>query len=59
MRTLVQWYEQGRDVERQLPVLSAYLGHTETRDTYWYLSACPELMDLARDRLECFWEGRA
>lgn len=58
MRTLVQWYEQGRDVERQLPVLSAYLGHTETRDTYWYLSACPGLMGLARERLECYWEGR-
>lgn len=59
MRTLVQWYEQGRDVVRQLPVLSAYLGHTETRDTYWYLSACPELMGHARERLERHWEGRS
>ena len=59
MRTLSQWYKEGRDVERQLPVLSAYLGHTETRDTYWYLSAIPELMGLARERLERHWEGRS
>jgi integrase len=32
------------DVERSLPVLSTYLGHTCVRDTYWYLSACPDLM---------------
>lgn len=59
MRTLVQWYRDGQDVERQLPVLSAYLGHTETRDTYWYLSACPELMGLARERLERYWEDKS
>ncbi|KUM25212.1 integrase [Mesorhizobium loti] len=58
MRTLLQWYQNGQDVEQQLPVLSAYLGHTETRDTYWYLSACPELMGLARERLERHWEPR-
>jgi hypothetical protein len=26
-------------------------------DTYWYLSACPELMGEAVDRLEQRWEG--
>ena len=59
MRTLIRWYQEGRDVERQLPALSAYLGHTETRNTYWYLSACPELMGLARERLERHWEGKS
>jgi len=29
-------------VEQRLPVLSAFLGHVEVRDTYWYLSACPK-----------------
>ena len=58
MKTIVQWCRQGQDAERQLPVLSAYLGHTEPRDTYWYLSACPELMGLARERLERHWEHR-
>ncbi|RWD66343.1 MAG: integrase [Mesorhizobium sp.] len=57
-KTLVQWYRDGRDVHRQLPVLSAYLGHTETSNTYWYLSACPELMGLSCELLERYWERR-
>lgn len=57
VRTLVQWYRSGKDVERQLPVLSTYLGHGHVSDTYWYLTACPELMGLAVKRLERHWEG--
>jgi len=53
---LLKWYHNKEDVERLLPILSAYLGHVETRDTYWYLSACPELMGIAKDRLEHHWE---
>lgn len=56
VETLVQWYRDDQDVERRLPVLSAYLGHTEVRDTYWYLSARPELLRLAQERLERHWE---
>ncbi len=41
IRTLLDWYREGKDVEQQLPVLSTYLGHACVRDTYWYLSACP------------------
>ncbi len=55
--TVLQWYQDGQDVERKLPVLSAYLGHVEVRDTYWYLSACPRLLAAARDRLEQHWEA--
>lgn len=56
VNTLLRWYETGDDIDRMLPVLSTYLGHTHTRDTYWYLSACPELMRHAADRLESRWE---
>lgn len=59
IETLVQWYRDGQDVERRLPVLSAYLGHTEVRDTYWYLSARPELLRLAQERLEQHWEQQS
>lgn len=59
LETLVQWYRDGQEVERRLPVLSAYLGHTEVRDTYWYLSARPELMTLARERFERHWERKS
>jgi len=50
-RTLIQWYRAGLDVERELPKLATYLGHVHVNDTYWYLEAVPELLQLATDRL--------
>ena len=58
VQTLLRWYRSGEDVERRLPVLSTYLGHVHVADTYWYLSACPELMGQAVARLEQRWEQR-
>ena len=58
VHTLLVWYREGIDVERQLPSLSTYLGHTCVRDTYWYLSACPELMQEAARRLDRRWEAQ-
>lgn len=55
VRTLLTWHREGADVERQLPVLSTYLGHACVRDTYWYLSACPDLMQAAAQRLDRRW----
>lgn len=55
--TLLRWYRRGEDVEQHLPVLSTYLGHTHVGCTYWYLSACPELMGYAARRLEARWEA--
>jgi sugar phosphate isomerase/epimerase len=51
VRTLVHWYRAGLDVERELPKLSTYLGHVHVNDTYWYLEAVPELLQLATNRL--------
>jgi integrase len=51
VRTLMEWYRTGQDVEARLPVLSTYLGHRDPRSTYWYLSAAPELLALAAGRL--------
>ncbi len=50
-QTLITWYRAGVDVERELPKLSTYLGHVHTADTYWYLEAIPELLQLAAERL--------
>jgi integrase/recombinase XerD len=50
--TLMRWYRAGDNVDAQLPVLATYLGHTKVSDTYWYLSAVPELVSLAMARLE-------
>jgi integrase/recombinase XerD len=57
-RTLLRWYQAGDDPERRLPALSTYLGHVHWHDTYWYLSAMPELMREAMSRLERRWEQR-
>ena len=57
-KTLLRWYRAGENAERRLPVLSAYLGHVHWRDTFWYLSAMPELMHEAMVRLERRWEDR-
>lgn len=59
VQTLLRWYRSGEDVERRLPVLSTYLGHVHVADTYWYLTACPELMGLAVARLEQRWGERS
>jgi len=56
MRTLLQWYQSGKDVAQQLPMLATFLGHTRIADTYWYLLAHPELMKQALNRLEQRWE---
>ena len=50
--TLLDAYRQGHDPEARLALLATYLGHVDPKHTYWYLSAAPELMQLATDRLE-------
>jgi integrase/recombinase XerD len=58
VETLTGWYRSQQDVERRLPTLSTYLGHVHVADTYWYLSAQPQLMTLAMARMERRWEVR-
>ncbi len=57
VNTLINWYRSGLNVERKIPILSTYLGHVNINDTYWYLSAVPELLALAGNRLEKRWEA--
>lgn len=52
VRTLVEWYRAGKEVQAWLPRLTTVLGHREPTSTYWYLSAVPELLSLAGGRLE-------
>jgi len=49
--TLLDWYRAGANVEREIPKLSTYLGHAHINDTYWYIEAVPELLELASRRL--------
>jgi integrase len=55
VRTLLEWYRSGQDVQAKLPSLSTYLGHREPASTYWYLSATPELLALAAARQNRAW----
>jgi integrase len=51
-RRLIEWYRAGLDVDRLMPHLATYLGHVRVTDTYWYIQAVPELLQLATDRLQ-------
>ena len=58
VKTLLGWYRDGGDVATRMPLLSTYLGHVDPAATFWYLSAAPELLALAAERLERS-EGRS
>ena len=52
VQSVLDWYRNGLDVGPRMAALSTYLGHVKPADTYWYLSATPELLGLAAERLE-------
>lgn len=49
---LLTWYRQGANVQRLLPQLSTYLGHSNISHTKRYLSMTPELQKEASFRFE-------
>lgn len=51
-RQITLWQEQGADVSARLPTLSTYMGHVKVSDTYWYLSAIPELFAATAEAFE-------
>jgi integrase/recombinase XerD len=52
VNTLARWYAAGLEVGPRLPALSTYLGHARPADSYWYMTATPELLAMAARRLE-------
>jgi integrase len=50
--TLIRWQQSGASIDGNMAALSTYLGHVSPADTYWYLSAAPELMEFAARRLD-------
>lgn len=54
---LIDCQRAGQPVDERIAVLSTYLGHVAPSDTYWYLTATPELMGLAAKRLHDRFEG--
>jgi integrase len=57
--TLMGWQRSGVVTDEQIAVLSTYLGHVSPAETYWYLTATPELMGAAAQRLERHLGGRS
>ena len=49
---ICQWYRDGVDVQALLPNLSVYLGHLRPQESYWYLTATPELLTEAAARFQ-------
>jgi integrase len=49
VRTLIDWQRAGIRIDERIGILSTYLGHISPADTYWYLSASPELMEPPND----------
>jgi hypothetical protein len=50
------------DLDQRMLALSTYLGHAKVSNTYWYVTAVPELMAIAGKRFEHFadpWQGLA
>ncbi len=54
VRRLLLWSKEGVEIDRRMLHLATYLGHAHVTDTYWYLSAVPELMALTAQRFEAF-----
>lgn len=50
VRTIMNWYRTGKDPAREMIKLTTYLGHADPADTYWYIEAVPELLELASTR---------
>ena len=51
VRTMLNWYRSGHDVGREMIKLTTWLGHASPANTYWYLEAVPELLELASARI--------
>ena len=52
VNSLVDIYNRDCDIEQAVDALSFYMGHVGPSSTYWYFSAVPKLLELARNRLE-------
>lgn len=49
---LRQWYRLGVDVQAMIPNLAVYLGHLRPEESYWYLTATPDLLTAAAERFQ-------
>jgi len=53
---LMKAYKKNWNINNAIDLLSIYLGHTSPKETYWYLSAVPELLKLCSERSQKEWK---
>ncbi|MGC1952047.1 MAG: tyrosine-type recombinase/integrase [Gammaproteobacteria bacterium] len=58
VRRVMLWHEQGTDIDQAMLALSTYMGHAKISNTYWYLTAVPELMAVAAGKFERFVQAQ-
>ncbi len=46
------WQRDGADIDHAMIALSTYVGHAAVSNTYWYLTAVPDLMAVTAKRFE-------
>lgn len=59
---LASWLQAGRDVSRSIHYLATYLGHEGVKETYWYLTSTPLLLETVGQHFERYAaqeDGRA
>jgi hypothetical protein len=49
-RRVQLWHANGTDIDNAMVALSTYVGHAKVSDTYWYLTAAPDLLPGRRCR---------
>jgi integrase len=49
--------QQDNQIDHVADAIATYVGHAKVSDTYWYLSATPELMGIASERFSRFSSG--
>jgi integrase/recombinase XerD len=50
------WCQEGIDVRAWLPRLSVYMGHIDPINTYWYLTATPDLLLVASESFASYFK---
>jgi integrase/recombinase XerD len=58
VNTLIDAHREGANVDARIAALATYLGHADTANTYWYLTATPELMAIVSTRIQNYLSGK-
>ena len=54
VNAVLHGYRRSQDVQARLAVIATYAGHVDPKYSYWYLTASPELMAIAGQRLDAY-----